>query len=77
MYTSNALRSCLLYRASMICFADLDWESKTVDEDVHQAENTCLPAGLIVHVAHSHEGAEEVLGADVGAYLACGDGPVQ
>ena len=75
--TSIALRSCSLRRANVICFADLYWETKTIDEDIHQAENTRLPAGLIVHVAHADEGAKEIFGTDVGAYLSSGNGAVQ
>ena len=61
----------------MICFAELYWETKTIDEDIHQAENTRLPAGLIVHVAHADEGAKEILGTDVGAYLSSGNSAVE
>jgi hypothetical protein len=61
----------------VICFADLYRETKTIDEDIHQAENTRLPAGLIVHVAHADEGAQEIFGTDVGAYLSSGNGAVQ
>ena len=61
----------------MICFADLYWKTKTIDEDIDQAENARLPAGLILHVAHADEGAEEIFGTDVGAYLSSGNGAVQ
>jgi len=61
----------------VICFADLCWETKTIDENIHQAHNTRLPAGLILHVAHADEGAEEIFGTDVGAYLSSGNGVVQ
>ena len=77
VYTSIALRSCSLCLSSVICFANLYWETKTIDEDIHQAENTRLPAGLILHVAHADEGAQEIFGTDVGAYLASGNGAVQ
>jgi hypothetical protein len=77
IYSSIAFRSCSLCRSSVICFADLYWETKTIDKDIHQAENTRLPAGLIVHVAHTDEGAKEIFGTDVGAYLSSGNGAVQ
>ena len=50
------------------------WETKTIDEDIHQAENTGLPAGLIVHEAHADEGAKEIFGTNIGAYLPSGNG---
>src|SRR5260370_2715799 len=48
--------------------------AKAIDKDIHQPHDAFLPAGLVVHVAHSDEGAQKVLGTDVGAYLAGGDG---
>jgi len=54
----------------VICFADLYWETKTIEEDIHQAENTRLPAGLIVHVAHADQGTQEILRTDVVADFA-------
>ena len=61
----------------MIWFADLYWETQAVNEDIDQAENARLPAGLILHVAHADKGAEEIFGTDVGAYLSSGNGAVE
>src|SRR5580692_10273064 len=75
--SKNSLRLSPLPRASVIWFVDLDRESKTVDEDIHQTEDTSLPSGLIVHVAHADESADQVFRLDIRAYLASSDGPVQ
>ena len=72
-----ALRSRSFRNDSMICFTNLHRETKTINEDIHQAENTGLPAGLIVHEAHADEGAKEIFGTNIGAYLPSGNGPVQ
>jgi xanthine dehydrogenase YagR molybdenum-binding subunit len=34
--------------------------AKAVDEDIHQAQDGDLPAGLVVHVAHADESAQKV-----------------
>jgi len=61
----------------VICFVDPRWETETIDEDIHQSDHTRLPAGLILHMAHADEGAQEIFGTDVRAYLSCGNGAVQ
>jgi hypothetical protein len=77
VFNSIALPSCARRRAGVIWFADLYWETQAVNEDIDQAENARLPAGLILHVAHADKGAEEIFGTDVGAYLSSGNGAVQ
>ncbi len=51
--------------------------AQPVDENVDQTQHALLPAGLVVHVAHAHEGTNEVLRADVVADLARRDRAVQ
>src|SRR5882672_1868814 len=51
--------------------------AKAIDEDIQQPQHGRLPAGLIVHVAHADECAQNVFRADIGAYLAGRDGAVQ
>jgi hypothetical protein len=46
---SVALCPWSLRCGGVICFADRCWETETIEEDVHQAENARLPAGLVVH----------------------------
>ena len=51
--------------------------AQPVDEDVDEAQDACLPAGLIVHVAHAHKGTQKIFRADVVADFARRDSAVQ
>ena len=62
---SIALCSGSLRRGGVICFADHCWETETVDNDIHHAENACLPAGLVVHQAHPDHRADQICGVDI------------
>jgi len=62
---SIALCSGSLRRAGVIWFADLYWETETVDNDIHHAEHTRLPAGLVVHEAHPDHCAHQISGVDI------------
>ena len=64
-YHSIALCSGSLRRGGVICFADRCWETETVDNDIHHAENACLPAGLVVHEAYPDHRAHEISGVDI------------
>ena len=51
--------------------------AQSVDENIHEPKDVLLPAGLVVHVAHAHEGAQQVFRADVAADFAGRDRAVQ
>src|SRR3981189_2280146 len=62
-----------------LCFGawSIGSNAQPVDEDIDKSQNACLPARLIVHVAHAHEGTKDVFRADVVADFACRDSSVQ
>ncbi len=52
-------------------------DTQPVDEDVDKPQDTGLPAGLIVHVAHAEKGPEQVFRADVVADFAACDRSIE
>ena len=66
-------------RFSLLCSGarSVGSNAQPVDEDVDKSQNACLPARLIVHVAHAHKGTKQVFRGDVVADFACRDSSVQ
>src|SRR5882672_11260902 len=56
---------------------DAGLHAKAVDKDIEQPHDAPLPAGLVMQVAHADQGPQKIFRADVGTYLAGGDGAVQ